>query len=89
MTVRPLFGHDGNVKCTRFRSGWHFDRHDAVEHLDPALDLRGFGRLVAKPIDERLHPRDFFVLFLLRLPEPFEPRVALDEVLRIRCPCSP
>ena len=64
--------------------GRHFDRHDPVEHLDPALHLRGLGRLVAEPIDERPHARDFFVLFLLGLPEPFEPRVALDEVLRVR-----
>ena len=63
--------------------GRHLDRHDLVEHLDPALHLRRFGRLVAEPIDERPHPRDLVVLLLLRLAQPFHLGFALDEVPRV------
>ena len=65
--------------------GRHFDRHDLVEHLDAALHLRGLGGLVAEPIDERPHPRDFVVLLLLGLAQPLELRVALDEVAASTC----
>ena len=63
--------------------GRHLDRDDLLEQLDAALDLRGLGRLVAEPVDEHLHARDFFVLLLLRLPQPLEHRVALLDVLAV------
>ena len=34
--------------------GRHLDRLDLLEHLDPALDLTGLGRLVPEPLDEPL-----------------------------------
>ena len=64
--------------------GRHLDRHDLVEHLDPALHLRRLRRLIAEPIDERAHPRDLVVLLLLRLAQPFHLRFALDEIARVR-----
>ena len=63
--------------------GRHLDRHDPVEHLDPALDLRGLGGLVAEPVDERAHPRHFLVLLVLGLAQMLEPRVALDQIVRV------
>ena len=63
--------------------GRHLDRHHLLEQLDPALYLRGLGRLVPKAIDEELDASDFIVLLLLGLSEPFEPRVALVHVLRV------
>ncbi len=56
------------------------DRNDLLEHLDPALDLGRFRRLVAKPVDERFHPGYFVVLFLLALAQLLHPRFALAEV---------
>ena len=63
--------------------GRNVDALDLLEHLDAALHLRGLGRLVAKAIDEFLDARDLFILPLLRLAQAFEPRVALDQVVRI------
>ena len=68
-----------------FSLGRHFDRHDLVEHLDPALHLGGFRRLIAEPIDERPHARDFLVLLTFRLAKLLQPRVPLDEVLSSSC----
>ena len=63
--------------------GRDLDRDDLLEHLDPALHLRGLGRLVAEPVDEHLHPRQLFVLLALRLAHAFELRLALGEVVAV------
>ena len=63
--------------------GRHLDRDDLLEHLDAALHLRGLRRLVAEAVDEHLHARDFFVLLALRLAQPLDARVALDEVVAV------
>ncbi len=59
------------------------DRHDLVEHLDPALHLRRLGRLVAETVDERLHARDLVVLIALLLAQPFHAFFALVEVAAV------
>jgi hypothetical protein len=59
------------------------NRNDLLEQLDAALHLRGLRRLIAEAIDEHLHPRDFLVLLFLRLPQAFEHRVALLDVLAV------
>jgi hypothetical protein len=63
--------------------GGHFDRDDLVERLDSALDLRGLGGLVPKPVDERPEPSDLVVLLLLGPTQPLEVRIAVDQVSRI------
>ena len=63
--------------------GRDLDRDDLVEHLDPALDLRRLGRLVAEAIDERLHPRDLVVLIALLLAQPLHPLFALVQVAAV------
>ena len=63
--------------------GRNLDRDDLLEHLDPALDLRRLGRLIAEPVDEGLHPRDLVVLIALLLAQPFHPRLALAEVVAV------
>jgi len=82
-TVRPLLRQVGKREVDPLSFGRHLDRNDLLEHLDAALYLRGFGRLVAEPVDEHLHARDFFVLLLLRLPQPLEHRVALRDVFAV------
>ena len=58
----------------------HFDRHHLLEHLDPALDLRRLGRLVAEAIDEHLDARDFLVLLALGFPHLLDARLVRDQV---------
>ena len=58
----------------------NLDRDDLLEHLDSALHLRGFRRLVPEPVDERLHARHFIVLFFLALPQLLHACVALAQV---------
>ena len=58
----------------------NLDRHDLLEHLDPALHLRRLGRLVAEPVDERLHALELVVLLLLALAEQLHARLALLQV---------
>ncbi len=81
--MRPLFGRDREGEADALALGRHLDRHDLLEHLDPALDLRRLGRLVAEPVDEHLHPRDFLVLIALGLAQPLEHRVAQLDVLAV------
>ena len=81
--MRPLLGAVGKVKRTRLRSGGTSIGTTFSEQLDPALDLRGLGRLVAEPVDEHLHPRDLFVLVALHLAQALEHRVALLDVLAV------
>ncbi len=59
------------------------DRHDLLEQLDAALDLRGLRCLVAEAVDEHLDARDLLVLLALRLPQALEHRVALRDVLAV------
>ena len=63
--------------------GRHLDGHDLVEQLDPALHLRGLGRLIAEAIDEHLDARDLVVLLFLGRAQPLEPRVAFDQVVAV------
>ena len=63
--------------------GRNLDGDDLVHHLDPALDLRRLGRLVAEAIDEGLHARDLFVLVALLLAQPLHALFALDEVAAV------
>ena len=82
-TMRPLFGAAGKLEVDALALGRNLDALDLLEHLDAALHLRGLGRLVAEAIDEFLDARDLLVLPLLRLAQPVEPRVALDQVVRV------
>ena len=75
--MRPLFAHAGKREVDALALGRDLDRHDLVEHLDPALHLRRLRRLVAEAVDERLHPLDLVVLIALLLAQPLHPRVAL------------
>ena len=74
-------GREGEADALALRR--HLDRHHLLEHLDPALDLRRLGRLVAEPVDEHLDPRDLLVLVALGLAQALEHRVALLDVLAV------
>ena len=82
-TIRPLFAAVGKREVHALALGRHLDGDDLLEHLDPALHLRGLRRLVAEPVDEHLDPLDFLVLLLLGLAHPLQPRLALLEVVAV------
>ena len=81
--MRPLLAQAGKVKWISLALRRHLDRHDLLEHLDPALHLRRLGRLVAEAVDEHLDARDFFVLLALGLAQRLDPLVVLDEVAAV------
>ena len=61
----------------------HLDRHDFVEHLDPALDLRRLRRLVAEAIDEQFDARDFLILLAFGFAERVDACLVLNEILAV------
>jgi hypothetical protein len=63
--------------------GRDLDRDHLVEHLDPALHLRGLRRLVPEPVDEGLHALDLVVLLALALPQQLHARLTLAQVLAV------
>ena len=81
--MRPLFAQDGKVEVDLLALGRHLDRHDLLEHLDPALHLRRLGRLVAEAVDEHLDARDLLVLLALGLAQRLDARVVLDQVVAV------
>ena len=76
-------GARGKTEVNPLSFGRYLDRHDLLEHLDPALYLRRLRRLVTKPVDEHLDARDLFVLIAFGLSKLFEHRVALLDVLAV------
>ena len=63
--------------------GRHFDRDDLLEQLDSALHLCRLGRLIPEAVDEHLDARHFLILLAFRLPQAFQHRVALVDVLAV------
>ena len=83
---RPAaLGARGEVEVDLLALGRHLDRHDLLEHLDPALHLRRLGRLVAEPVDEHPDARDLLVLLALGLAQLLDARLVRDEVVRCSC----
>jgi hypothetical protein len=76
-------GARGELEVDLLALGRDFDRDDFLEHLDAALDLRGFRRLVPEAIDEHLHPRDLFVLLALGLPQRLDLGFVRDQVVAV------
>ena len=76
-------GARGKAEMNALSLGRRLDRHDLLEHLDPALHLGGLGGLVTEPIDEHLHARDLFLLFALGFAQLLHARVALRDVVRV------
>src|SRR3989442_5193008 len=70
----PALGARRKIEVDRLALGRDFDQDDLFQHLDAALDLRRFGRLVAEPVDEQLHARDFLVLLAFRLAQGLDAR---------------
>ena len=63
--------------------GRHLDGGHLLEHLHPALDLRGLGRLVPELVDEVPDAGDLLVLPLLLLAQHRDPRIPFHEVFRV------
>jgi hypothetical protein len=61
----------------------HLERDHFLEHLDPALDLRGFRRLVAESIDEHLDAGDFLVLLAFGFAQRLDARLVLLEIVAV------
>ena len=76
-------GGGGELKADALALGRHVDALDLLEHLDAALHLRRLRRLIAEAADECLDALNLLVLAALGLAQPLEPRVALDQVLRV------
>ncbi len=78
--MRPLFTLAGKREVHALPLWRDLDRDDLLEHLDPALDLRGLRRLVAEPVDERVHPLELVVLVALHLAQALHARLAFLQV---------
>ena len=73
-------GARGKAEMNALSLRRYLDRHDLLEHLDPALDLGRLRRLITEPVDEHLDARHLFVLLALGLAQRVDALVVFDEV---------
>src|SRR5207237_380810 len=77
--ARPWRGGEGEADVPRL--ALDLDALEAVEHLDPALDLPRLGRLVAEALDEPLDLGDALGLVPRLGEQELAPRLALDQIV--------
>src|SRR5213595_1513410 len=77
--ARPWRGREGEADVPRL--ALDLDALEAVEHLDPALDLPRLGRLVAEALDEPLDLGDALGLVSRLGEQELAPRLALDQIV--------
>ena len=68
----PALRRRRKLEVNALALGRHFEALDLLEHLDAALHLRRFGRLVAEAVDELLDALDLLVLPPLGFAQPLE-----------------